>query len=105
MRLARMICADGEDFNDHDAVVAAESVAGAFSQAILHAVRQVTSAYSLEPAVVILSGHGAFAAGTALEALRTRRKQLNLASEIGAAAARCGPAHALAVLAREGAGG
>ena len=105
VRLARMICADGEDFNHHDAIVAAESVAGVFTQVILHSVQQVTSAYSLEPALVILSGHGAFAANTALESLRTPWKRLNLASEIGAAASRCAPAHALAVLAREGAGG
>lgn len=103
-RLARMICADDEAFNLRDAVVSAEAVADAFTQAILNSVQQVTSAYSLEPALAILSGHGAFAAKTALESGGMPWKQLNLESEIGAVASRCAPAHALAVLAREAAG-
>jgi len=103
-RLARMICADGEDFNHRDAIVAAESVADAFTQAILHSVQQVTSSHSFEPALAILSGHGAFAAKTTLDRAGMPWKQLNLASEIGPAASRCAPAHALAVLAREAAG-
>ena len=44
------------------------------------------------------------AAKTALERVGMPWKQLALASEIGAAASRCAPAHALAVLAREAAG-
>ncbi len=104
VRLARMICADGEDFNQRDAIVAADAVANAFTQAFLNGVQQVTTGYSFEPALAILSGHGAFAAKTALKSAGLSSKQLNLASEIGEAASRCAPAHALAVLAREAAG-
>jgi hypothetical protein len=103
-RLARMICADPDDFNHRDAIVAAEAVANAFTQAILNSVQQVTAAYSFEPALVILSGHGTFAIETALDRADKPWSQLNLVSEIGTAASRCAPAHALAVLAREAAG-
>lgn len=103
-RLARMLCADGGDFNHRDAILAAESVADAFTQAILHGVQQVIAAHSFEPALVVLSGHGAFAAKTAIERAGLPWRQLNLATEIGLAASRCAPAHALAVLAREAAG-
>ncbi|MBI2479489.1 MAG: H4MPT-linked C1 transfer pathway protein, partial [Planctomycetia bacterium] len=40
-RVARMICADSEDFNHRDAIVAAEAVAQVFRQAILNCVQQV----------------------------------------------------------------
>jgi (4-(4-[2-(gamma-L-glutamylamino)ethyl]phenoxymethyl)furan-2-yl)methanamine synthase len=104
VRLARMICADGEDFNQRDAVATAEAVAEVFEKILLDGVRQVASAYSFEPALAILSGHGAFAAKAALERAGVPWKQLSLASEIGEAASRCAPAHALAILAREAAG-
>lgn len=103
-RLARMICADVEDFNHRDAAVAAEAVAEAFTQTMLASIRRVIAAYSLEPASVILSGHGAFASKKMLDQAGLPWKQLILASEIGPAASRCAPAHALAVLAREAAG-
>jgi uncharacterized hydantoinase/oxoprolinase family protein len=99
-----MICADSADFNHRDAVVAAEAIANAFTQAILNSVRQVTAEYSFEATSVILSGHGAFAAKAALVLADMPGKQLDLVNEIGAAASRCAPAHALAVLAREAAG-
>ena len=103
-RLARMICADSEDFNHRDAVVAAEAVANALTQAILNSVQQVTTEYAFEPALVMLSGHGAFAAKAALDGAGRPWKQLNLVGVIGAAASRCAPAHALAVIAREASG-
>ncbi|MBC8354103.1 MAG: H4MPT-linked C1 transfer pathway protein [Planctomycetes bacterium] len=103
-RLARMICADSDDFNHRDAILAAEAVADAFMLTILNSIQQVTSAYSFEPTQVILSGHGAFATKTALERTDVPWQQLSLASEIGPVASRCAPAHALAVLAREAAG-
>ncbi|MCA9219114.1 MAG: hypothetical protein KDA71_02240 [Planctomycetales bacterium] len=104
LRLARMICADREDFNHRDAGVAAEAVAEAFTRLIQSSIRQVITAYSIEPALVILSGHGAFAAKKALDQAELPWKRVYLASEIGPAASRCAPAHALAVLAREAAG-
>lgn len=100
-RMARMICADSEDFNHRDAVVAAEAVDKAFTRALLNSVQQVTAEYSFEPTTVILSGHGVFAAKAALALADMPWNQLELASKIGAAASRCAPAHALAVLARE----
>lgn len=103
-RLARMICADSEDYNHRDAIAAADAVAQAFARAILHSVQQVTAEYSFEPVSAILSGQGAFAAKAALDQAGLPWKQLNLGNEIGSAASRCAPAHALAVLAREAAG-
>lgn len=104
-RLARMVCSDSQDFDECDAAVAAETVADAFAGAIEDSVRQVTSAYALEPQLVILSGHGAFAGQMALERAGLPWQQLSLASQIGETASRCAPAHALAVLAREAVGG
>lgn len=103
-RIARMICADGEEFNHRDAILAAESVADALTKVILEGIQRVTNTCSFEPTRVIISGHGAFAAKTAMERAGVPWKQLALANEIGAAASRCAPAHALAVLAREAAG-
>ncbi|HRX81670.1 MAG TPA: hydantoinase/oxoprolinase family protein, partial [Pirellulaceae bacterium] len=105
LRLARMICADIEDFNHRDAGIAAEAVANALTKALLDGVQQVIAAYSFEPTIAVLSGHGAFAAKKALEQADLPWERVFLASEIGGNASRCAPAHALAVLAREASGG
>ncbi|MEX0819310.1 MAG: hydantoinase/oxoprolinase family protein [Pirellulaceae bacterium] len=102
-RMARMICADGEEFSSRDAIGAAEAVAGALTQVIVKGLRQVSTAYSFDPALVILSGQGAFATKNALEQAGITSTQLDLADLIGTAAADCAPAHALATLAREAA--
>ncbi|MCA9124726.1 MAG: H4MPT-linked C1 transfer pathway protein [Planctomycetaceae bacterium] len=100
-RLARMICADVDDFNHRDAALAAEAVSNAFTQELIRGITQVIAGYSFEPGRIILSGIGAFAAKKALEQAELPWKQVFLANEIGPAASCCAPAHALAVLARE----
>jgi (4-(4-[2-(gamma-L-glutamylamino)ethyl]phenoxymethyl)furan-2-yl)methanamine synthase len=102
-RIARMICADDENFNHRDAIVAAEAVDAALVRVIRQSIEKVTSAYSLVPFSIILSGHGAFAARLATDD-STSCKHILLANEIGQRASRCAPAHALAILAREATG-
>ena len=55
------------------------------------------------PEKIILSGHGDFLAINALRVANVQAKTLSLREELGATLSRVGPAHALAVLAREAA--
>ena len=104
-RLAKSICADGDEFNETDARAIAEAVAEAQVEKIAAAVRQVTAKMPAPPSSVILVGQGEFLAGRVLKAIGFAGRIVSLAREAGAAVSRCGPAHALAVLAREAAGG
>lgn len=101
VRMARMICADDEEFNHRDAAAAAEAVSNVFAQSLAKNLQQVTTLHRLRPARVIVSGHGAFVARKALQLAGLDSEQVMLAKEIGPSASRCAPAHALAVLAHE----
>ncbi len=100
-RMSKMICADDDDFNHRDAAAAAEAVNDAFIELLASNIKQVVMRHDLRPMHAILSGHGAFVAKSALKLAEIETEQVLLAREIGATASRCGPAHALAVLARE----
>jgi len=99
-RLARMIAADVEEFNDRDAVVLAQAAATAQVSRLAAAIRQVTRR-SGKPQTVVLSGHGEFLARDALVAAEIDVSIISLAKELQPGISRCAPAHALAVLARE----
>jgi probable H4MPT-linked C1 transfer pathway protein len=105
-RLGRAICADREEFNHRDAAIMAEALAAVQTERIAAAMRKVAASLGAAPEAIILSGHGEFLARRALEAAQFATPNLvSLARELGTAASRSAPAHALAVLARESSGG
>lgn len=103
-RLGRSICADPTQFDEHDAVVMAQAAAAAQANSIALAVRQVSGRMDSPPTTILLAGHGEFLARRVLDALGMQVRTVSLAHEHGPAVSRCGPAHALAVLAREASG-
>jgi probable H4MPT-linked C1 transfer pathway protein len=100
-RLGRMIAADGEEFNHRDAVAAAHSLAQAQAAVLATAIAKVRARLPAPPGSVILSGHGEFLAQNALATLPNPTPTISLTEKLGLTLSRCGPAHALAVLARE----
>ena len=101
IRLARMIAAESSEFDARDAVAMAQAAAQAQAALLAGAVRKVSGSLPAAPECMILSGHGEFLAREALDALQLGATRISLAQKIGPAASRCGPAHALAVIARE----
>lgn len=104
-RLARMIGADSDTFNFREAIQAAQAIVTAQTHLIAGALTTVASRLPSPPVAVVLSGQGDFLARRALSQVSLSLKVLSLTQHLGAVAARCAPAHALAVLAREAAGG
>jgi uncharacterized hydantoinase/oxoprolinase family protein len=100
-RLARMIAADGVEFNHRDAVALAQAAADAQVSRLAAAAQQVSQGLPTAPQTVVLSGHGEFLARAALEKLQFSGRVVSLTKELGSAVSRSAPAHALAVLARE----
>jgi probable H4MPT-linked C1 transfer pathway protein len=100
-RIARMIAADADEFNHRDAVVLAQAAADAQTALVAAGIRRVNEPLPAAPQKIILAGHGEFLARQALEAAHLSAPTLSLAKELGPTMSRCGPAHALAVLARE----
>ncbi len=100
-RLARMICAEGDDFNHRDAVVIAQAVARKHGEVTRRALQQVTAALPQPPVLAIVAGEGEFFARRIVKQVFAATRLMSLARKIGAGGSRCGPAHALAVLARE----
>jgi probable H4MPT-linked C1 transfer pathway protein len=101
-RLGRMIAADSTEFGPADAVVLAESLARAQEALVAGGIRKVVGRLSATPQKIILSGHGDFLATAALQAASIAAPLVLLSQEMDPNRARVGPAHALAVLAREG---
>jgi hypothetical protein len=100
-RLARTLCADTTLFSQADALRAARVVRDAQLDQLEEAVRHVLSRSVPPPTVVVLSGEGEFLARHLLDRLSWDGAMVSLAAELGDLTSRCGPAHALAVLARE----
>ncbi len=101
VRLGRMIAADGEEFNHRDAVAAAHSVSQAQAALLATAIAKVRARQAQPLGCVILSGHGEFLAHNALATLPNPAPTISLTEKLGLTISRCGPAHVLAVLARE----
>jgi uncharacterized hydantoinase/oxoprolinase family protein len=101
-RLARMVCADTTTFQDADAIASALAIRRMQTEIIATAVAQVVLRRKLSPLRIILSGAGEFLARRVVAKLKMAGRLISLGEELGPAPSRCAPAHALAVLAREG---
>lgn len=100
-RLARCICADGETFDEHDAMTASAVVKLAQARRIADAFSRATPSMIESPQVVVVGGQGEFLAREALAHVGWAGKITSLAEEFGPSASRVGPAFALAQIARE----
>jgi hypothetical protein len=101
-RLARSICADPTTFDAADAQAAAAAIRRRQVAKIAAAVARVLGPLAPPADTIILSGRGEFLARRVLSHIRWRSCIVSLAEELGPELSRCAPAHALAVLAREG---
>ena len=102
-RLARMICADAAAFGDGDARQAAAAVRDAQAGQLREGIRQVLARMDRRPELLVLSGAGEFLARQAMrDALPRIGQVVALSERLGREPSEAAPAHALAVLAREG---
>ncbi len=101
-RLARAICADREVFTDADARAIAEALADAQIKKIASIITQLVARLQQPPHTVVISGQGEFLARAVLERAKIKTSIVSLTRELGPELSSCGPAHALAVLAKEG---
>jgi (4-(4-[2-(gamma-L-glutamylamino)ethyl]phenoxymethyl)furan-2-yl)methanamine synthase len=101
-RLARQICADRETFSESDARAAADAIAQSQLRRTAAITSQLIARLSQKPETVVISGRGEFFARRLLDTMELKAKVISLTRELGPELSMCGPAHALAVLAREG---
>ncbi len=101
VRLARMICAEGDDFNHRDAALIAQVIAQRHLNLTRDAVQKVMTAMAQPPRVLILAGEGEFFARRVIKGMLQEVKTVSMAKKFGPRSSSCAPAHALAVLARE----
>ncbi len=92
-RLARMICADRDMFDECDALAAARAVREAQVQRIARGLHSPTAA--------VISGQGEFLARRVLEQVGFGGQVVSLGEQLGPRVSQAAPAHALAVLGRE----
>lgn len=100
-RLARMICADRDMFNDDDALAAATAVARAQHSMLGLAARNVLRRLPSPPSTIVISGRGELVARQLCQRLQTTATIVSLAEQLGAGISQAAAAHALAVIARE----
>jgi probable H4MPT-linked C1 transfer pathway protein len=101
-RLARTICADGAEFLIEDAQSHARQLAAVQRQRIVAAAQHVIGRLASPPTTIITVGQGEFLARRVALEIAPQAKLVSLTEHCGPVISRCGPAHALAVLAREG---
>jgi len=101
-RLARSICADPTTFDAADAHAAAAAIRRRQVIKIAAAVAKIPGPLEPRADTIILSGAGEFLARRVLKHIGSTSRVVSLAEELGPGLSRCAPAHALAVLAREG---
>jgi (4-(4-[2-(gamma-L-glutamylamino)ethyl]phenoxymethyl)furan-2-yl)methanamine synthase len=94
-RLARVVCADRELIDDAGVAGIADAAAEAQVSRIAAAVERVRARHP-SVATAVVTGLGAFIAAEA--ARRTGLRVVSLEAELGADAARCAPAAAVALL-------
>ena len=104
-RLARMLCLDADEYSVDDARRSAEAVANLQTRRLADAMQRVSRAMPQPPVKLLFSGHGEFLARRATAALEWKQPVESLAELVGPLISRCGPAYALAVIAREAGGG
>jgi probable H4MPT-linked C1 transfer pathway protein len=100
-RLARMLCADREIFDDRDAMQAAQFIWNQLAQRISNALRQVASALPTRVKSVLLCGSGESLATEAVHLSELSAPALSLSELLGAELSNVAPAYAVAVLANE----
>ena len=100
-RLARMICADKEQFDSADALAAARRIALAQLELLAGAARQVATRIGGPPRTIVTAGHGEFLAMRLIDRLGWPARVVSLSVELTPPISRCATAHALAVIARE----
>ncbi len=98
-RLARMVCADAEEFNHRDAVVLSQSITDKQIDQIEGRLQAVIARLPAPPQAVIVSGSGEFLARKVVESRANRPSIISLTEKLGSAASVAATAHALAVLA------
>jgi probable H4MPT-linked C1 transfer pathway protein len=99
-RLARVVCADRESLGDDDVNSIAEHLSRMQVRHVASGIRQVMRRLGSEcPRVAVLAGGGAFLARAAAE--EAGLEVVDLAAELGAAAARAAPSAAVAYLLAE----
>jgi probable H4MPT-linked C1 transfer pathway protein len=101
-RLARMICADRETFNEVDAKAVAQAAMEKQIGRLMISLKHVLGRLPETPATIVISGRGEFLARQAIEAVGLLPRVISLGKELGDELSRCAAAHALAVLAQEG---
>ncbi len=101
-RLARSICADRETFSETDARLVADALAQAQLRKIASIAVQLIARLQQPPHTVVISGRGEFLARRIVDELKLKGTVVSLSRELGPELSRCAPAHALAVIAREG---
>lgn len=97
-RLARMLCADVEEFAEEDAVAAAEAVAKAQTDSVAEAIDWLMQRGKLRGQTLIVSGEGEFVVRDALRQLGNPMRTVSLSKLWGGALSRVAPAYALAKL-------
>ncbi len=100
-RLARMLCADRESFDQNDAAEAARTASKAQCEIIATAIDQVRRRLAQPIESVVISGRGEFLARRIVEKQIPGAQIFALSEKISEASSECAPAHALAVIARE----
>ena len=100
-RLARMICADEENFDHQDAFQMANAISQQQSHLLTAAIEKVAGRQSAQIETAIISGSGEFLARKAVLEVHPAIRLLALSELSGTETSHCGAAHALAVLARE----
>lgn len=98
-RLARMICADREMFDEHDALAAAHTIEAAQLKQLEAAIAGVLDRLPGSPAVAVISGCGEFLAAKAVGRLGLPWR--SLATELGADVSSAAAAWAVARLASQ----
>lgn len=101
-RLARMICADSASFTLNDAMQAAVHIQNSQLERLNHAVREAAKSLPDRPRTVVVAGEGEFLADAVCRQVWHDVPRVSQSELIGHDASKCAPAHALAVLAREG---
>lgn len=100
-RLARSICADTREFDERDALLAAQAIAAEQAALIEHALRRVVDRSPSEPQTFIISGEGEFLAREVIERCYPQARVIALSEQLGPRLSQAAPAHALAVVADE----
>ncbi|MBI1249780.1 hypothetical protein GC197_18290 [bacterium] len=100
-RLARMICADGDEVTWIEINELARELNSIMVRKVAAGIRQVVQEQQMSVDLTVISGHGDFLAEAALDAAGVVTHREYLTDLIGANAARSAPAYALAILAEK----